>query len=149
MHGIGIRSKIYWEWFLKQEAFAFLMQYLERSAGGIEVWTYPMGDPKALAATQAAAKEKMANGRNIVFFPKPMGDDSESYKFEVIEPGAMGLDIMQNIIENYFGGRLKRYILGQELSTEAKATGMGSGVARRIRPFHGGNARLQPPGCPP
>jgi hypothetical protein len=88
-----------------------------------------MGDPKALAATQAAAKEKMANGRNIVFFPKPMGDDSESYKFEVIEPGAMGLDIMQNIIENYFGGRLKRYILGQELSTEAKATGMGSGVA--------------------
>ena len=129
VHGIGIRSKIYWEWFLKQEAFAFLMQYLERSAGGIEVWTYPMGDPKALAATQAAAKEKMANGRNIVFFPKPMGDDSESYKFEVIEPGAMGLDIMQNIIENYFGGRLKRYILGQELSTEAKATGMGSGVA--------------------
>jgi phage gp29-like protein len=129
VHGIGIRSKIYWEWFLKQEAFAFLMQYLERSAGGIEVWTYPMGDPKALEATQAAAKEKMANGRNIVFFPKPMGDDSESYKFEVIEPGAMGLDIMQNIIENYFGGRLKRYILGQELSTEAKATGMGSGVA--------------------
>lgn len=129
VHGVGIRSKIYWEWFLKQEAFAFLMQYLERSAGGIEVWTYPMGDPKALAATQKAAQEKMANGRNIVFFPKPMGDDSESYKFEVIEPGAMGLDIMQNIIENYFGGRLKRYILGQELSTEAKATGMGSGVA--------------------
>jgi len=129
VHGVGIRSKIYWEWFLKQEAFAFLMQYLERSAGGIEVWTYPMGDPKALAATQKAAREKMANGRNIVFFPKPMGDDSESYKFEIIEPGAMGLDIMQNIIENYFGGRLKRYILGQELSTEAKATGMGSGVA--------------------
>jgi len=129
IHGVGIRSKIYWEWFLKQEAFAFLMQYLERSAGGIEVWTYPMGDPKALAATQKAAREKMANGRNVVFFPKPMGDDSDTYKFEVIEPGAMGLDIMQNIIENYFGGRLKRYILGQELSTEAKATGMGSGVA--------------------
>jgi DNA-directed RNA polymerase specialized sigma subunit len=129
IHGVGIRSKIYWEWFLKQEAFAFLMQYLERSAGGIEVWTYPMGDPKALEATKKAAMEKMANGRNIVFFPKPMGDDSDAYKFEVIEPGAMGLDIMQGIIENYFGGRLKRYILGQELSTEAKATGMGSGVA--------------------
>jgi len=129
IHGVGIRSKIYWEWFLKQEAFAFLMQYLERSAGGIEVWTYPMGDKKALEATQKAAREKMANGRNVIFFPKPMGDDSESYKFDIIEPGAMGLDIMQSIIENYFGGRLKRYILGQELSTEAKATGMGSGVA--------------------
>jgi hypothetical protein len=88
IHGVGIRSKIYWEWFLKQEAFAFLMQYLERSAGGIEVWTYPMGDPKALEATKKAAMEKMANGRNIVFFPKPMGDDSDAYKFEVIEPGA-------------------------------------------------------------
>lgn len=129
IHGVGIRSKIYWEWFLKQEAFAFLTQYLERSAGGIEVWTYPMGDEKALEKTKQAARERLANGRNCIFFPKPLGDDSDSYKFEIIEPGAMGLDIMQSIVENYYGGRIKRYILGQELSTEAKATGMGSGVA--------------------
>lgn len=129
LHGVGIRSKIYWEWFLKQEALAFLMQYLERSAGGVEIWTYPMGDPNGLAKVKAASQERMANGRNIVYFPKPMGDDSDVYKFEVVEPGAMGLDIIQSIVENYFGGRLKRYILGQELSTEAKSTGLGSSVA--------------------
>lgn len=129
IHGIGIRSRIYWEWYLKQQAFAFLMQYLERSAGGIEVWTYPSGDDKALAACQKAASEKMANGRNMVFFPKPLGEDAPMYDFQVIEPGAMGLDIIQNIVERYFGGRLKRYILGQELSTESHATGLGSGVA--------------------
>jgi DNA-directed RNA polymerase specialized sigma subunit len=129
IHGIGIRSRIYWEWYLKQQAFAFLMQYLERSAGGIEVWTYPSGDDKALAAVQKAASEKMANGRNMVFFPKPLGEDAPMYDFQVIEPGAMGLDIIQSIVERYFGGRLKRYILGQELSTESHATGLGSGVA--------------------
>lgn len=129
IHGVGIRSRIYWEWFLKQEAFAFLMQYLERSAGGIEVWTYPAGDDHALAKCQQAASEKMANGRNMVFFPRPLGEDGPMYDFQVIEPGAVGLDIIQNIVERYFGGRIKRYILGQELSTESHATGLGSGVA--------------------
>jgi RNA polymerase sigma factor (sigma-70 family) len=129
IHGVGIRSRIYWEWFLKQEAFAFLMQYLERSAGGIEIWTYPIGDDKALAACKEAAEKKMANGRNVVFFPRPLGEDGQMYDFQIVEPGAVGLDIIQNIVERYFGGRIKRYILGQELSTETHATGLGSGVA--------------------
>jgi hypothetical protein len=130
IHGVGIRSRIYWEWFLKQEAFAFLMQYLERSAGGVEVWYYPMGDNDALKNVKKAAETRMANGRNIVYFPRPMGEDASMYDFQVVEPGAVGLDIIQNIVEKYFGGRLKRYILGQVLTTEAEATGLGSGVAQ-------------------
>jgi len=129
IHGVGIRSRIYWEWYLKQEAFAFLMQYLERSAGGVEVWTYPMGDDDALKKVKKAATERMANGRNIVYFPRPAGDDSTMYDYQVVEPGAVGLDIIQDIVEKYFGGRIKRYILGQNLTTEAAATGLGSGVA--------------------
>ena len=129
IHGVGIRSRIYWEWWLKQEAFAFLMQYLERSASGIEIWYYPQGDDNALARCKQHAAERQANGRNTIFFPKPLGEDSSAYNIEYVEPGAVGLDIIQNIVERYFGGRLKRYILGQELSSEATGTGLGSGVA--------------------
>lgn len=36
---------------------------------------------------------------------------------------------MQNLLTDYYGHRVKRYILGQTLTTEAAATGLGSGVS--------------------
>lgn len=129
VHGVGIRSRIYWEYTLKQETLAFLMEYLERSAGGIEVWTYPSGDKDALAAVKDSANKRMANGKNQLFFPKPIGDDASAYNLEIVEPGFAGADILQNLINEYFGHRIKRYILGQTLSSEADSTGLGSGVA--------------------
>jgi phage gp29-like protein len=129
LHGVGIRSKIYWTWWLKQEALAFMMQYLERSAGGTEIFTYPSGDEKALAQVKQAAMEKSANGRNVIFFPRPPGEDAMAYDYNVVENGMMGLDMMKDLVENYFGGQIKRYILGQQMSTEAHSTGMNSGVS--------------------
>lgn len=129
IHGIGIRSKIYATWWLKQEALAFLMMYMERTAGGTEIFTYPSGDDKALAALKQVAQDKSANGRNIIFFPRPPGEDAMAYDYQVVEPGMGGVDILKDLIERYFGGQIKRYILGQELSTESHATGLGSGLA--------------------
>ena len=45
IHGIGIRSRIYWTWVQKQECLAMLMEYLERTAQGIWVYYYPSGNP--------------------------------------------------------------------------------------------------------
>lgn len=129
IHGVGIRSRIYWDWFQKQEMVAFLMSYLERSAGGIEVWTYPAGNKDALEKAQTAAKERLADGRNVIFFPKPLGEDTDQYSIQIIEPGLAGIDVMQNLLNEYYGHRIKRYILGQTLSSEASATGLGSGLA--------------------
>ena len=129
IHGVGIRSRIYYEWFLYSETKAFLMQYLERSAGGIEVWYYPQGDDKALEACKDAAAERQANGRNTVFFPRPLGEDGPMYDVQFIEPGMAGIDMMQRFIDDHWSSRFKRFILGQKLSSEADGTGLGSGVA--------------------
>ena len=129
IHGVGVRSRIYWDWFQKQECLAFLMEYLERSAGGIEIWYYPQGNAEAEAKARTAAEERIANQRNIVLVPKPMGDDAHAFGVEVIEPGMGGIDALQNILNEYYGHRIKRYILGQTLSSEAQATGLGSGLA--------------------
>lgn len=129
INGVGIRDRIYWEWFQKQETLAFLMEYLERSAGGIEIWEYPAGNPDALAKVKTAAKERIANGRNVIFFPKPVGEDSGLFNMHVVEPGMGGIDILQAMLTDYFGARTKRYILGQTLTSEASATGLGSGLA--------------------
>lgn len=129
IHGVGIRSRIYWAWNQKQTMLAFLVQYLERSAGGIEIWTYPMGNKDALLKVQAAAKARSEGQNNVVFVPKPIGEDGQAYGLEFIEPGMQGIEMLKDILQSYFGHQIKRYILGQILSSETDATGLGSGVA--------------------
>lgn len=129
IHGVGIRSRLYWVWYQKQETLAFLMEYLERSAGGIEIWYYPMGNATAKAQTESAIKERMAMGRNVVLAPRPPGQEGAHYDITHLEPGMGGIQELKDLLEGYFGHQIKRYILGQTLTTEAASTGLGSGVA--------------------
>jgi len=129
IHGVGIRSRIYWDWFQKQECLAFLMEYLERSAGGIEMWEYPAGNADAEKAVKKAAQERVSHGRNILFVPKPAGEDAALFGVQVIEPGMAGIESLKDLLTSFFGHRIKRYMLGQILTSEADATGLGSGVA--------------------
>lgn len=129
IHGIGIRSRIYWTWFQKQEALAMLMEFMERSALGIEIWYYPFGNPEAEEKTRTAAQERIGEGRNIIMVPRPVGDDGNMYEVQRIEPGMAGAETMRDIIETYFGHLIKRYILGQTLTSEASGTGLGSNLA--------------------
>jgi len=129
IHGLGIRSRIYWSWFQKQELLAWLMEYLERSSFGIEIWYYPWGNDQARTDLREAAEERIGQGRNIVLVPKPIGEEGQAYGMERIEPGMAGADVVKDILQNYFGHLIKRYILGQTLTSEAQATGLGSTLA--------------------
>lgn len=129
INGVGIRSRIYWEWFQKQEVLAYLMEYLERSAAGMEIWEYPSGNPDAKAAVETAALQRGPGTKNVILFPKPVGDDAALFNVHLVEPGMAGADMLLNMIEKYFGHRIKRFILGQTLTSEADATGLGSGLA--------------------
>lgn len=129
IQGVGIRSRIYWEWFQKQECLAFLLDYLERSAFGVEIWDYPAGNKEAKEACEQAATKRSGPNRNVILFPRPQGEETALYDVRHVEPGMAGAQVLQELLERYFGHRIKRYILGQTLTTEADATGLGSGVA--------------------
>ena len=129
LHGVGIRSRIYWEWFQKQEVLGFLMDFVERSSLGIEIWEYPAGNPEAEQKCRDASSRRSGSNKNVVLFPKPLGEDSQYFDVRHVEPGVAGAQALQELIEKYFGHRIKRYILGQTLSSEADSTGLGSGVA--------------------
>lgn len=130
IHGLGIRSRIYWTWYQKQESLAWLMEFLERSAFGFEIWYFPWGDDEAKKKVEKAAKERIGQGRNIVFMPRPADDSGGmAYGVDKIEANMAGADTLERILREYFGHQIKRYILGQTLTTEADATGLGSGLA--------------------
>lgn len=123
IHGVGIRSRIYWTWFQKQNTLANLLEYLERSAMGIEIWSYQAGNKEAYENVKAAATKRGNN--NIIFVPKVAGEE-QLYEFERVEPGLAGINAINDIVHQFFNWQIKRYILGQILSTEPEGGGLGS-----------------------
>ena len=129
IHGIGIRHRIYYTWYMYQECLRLMLEYVERSALGVEVWHYPAHNKEAKERTEQAAMDRGSPGRNVLLVPVPEGEYSDLYRVEFMEPGTQGLAFLLELNDKYFGHKIKRYILGQTLSSEAEATGMGSGVA--------------------
>lgn len=129
INGVGIRSVIYWEWVQKQELTAFLVEFVERMAGGVQMWKYPQGNQQALAEMKNAAENYNSGKEHIMLVPIPMGENGNQYGVEHADWGFHGIESLQNLIKDYFNDRVKRYILGQTLSSEAGSTGLGSGVA--------------------
>lgn len=128
IHGVGIRSRIYWTWFQKQETLALLMEYIERTGLGIWIYWYPAGNDDARREVEKVANERTDS--NTLIMPRMPGDPAmDAYGVERIEPNAAGAEVLKHICHEYFGHLMKRYILGQVLSTESEATGLGSGVA--------------------
>lgn len=127
--GVGIRSRIYWTWYLMKETLAWLMEYVERSATGFEIWYYPAGNEKARQAVANAAENRVGHSGNIVLVPQLEGQLGPSYQMQRIEPSMSGADTCMNIIREFFQHQIKRYILGQTLTTESAGTGLGSNLA--------------------
>jgi hypothetical protein len=125
IHGVGLRSFLYWIWLLKQEALAQLTEIVEKSARGFTIYWYPSGNDTARDEVEKIAREQAH--QNIILMPKD--PELEQYGIDNIEPNIQGLTALQDLIKEHFGHQIKRLILGQTLSSEADATGMGSGVA--------------------
>ena len=129
IHGVGIRSKIYWTWYAMTECLQRVLEYLDRCALGVEIWKFPANNPAAEARVKAAATQHVGGGRSVVLCPVYPGEQQDMFGVDHIEPGLGGIDALLNVIKEFFGHKIKRYICGQTLTSEADATGMGSGVA--------------------
>lgn len=127
--GTGIRDRIYWFWFLRAQVFAFLMNYLERvGAGGLTIYYYEAGNPQSLADVKKAAEEQHLN--NTILFPRYRDGTPGGPGVQRVETGTAGANLLQALVTSYFDDQMRLYILGQSLTSEVAATGLGSGVAR-------------------
>ena len=128
IQGVGIRSRIYWFWWLRSQVTAFLMDYLERvGAGGFTIYYYEAGNSSSLNEVKAAAEEQHRN--NVVLFPRYRDGSTGGPGIQRLEPSNSGAQLLQGLITNYFDNVIRRYILGQNLTSETAGTGLGSGVA--------------------
>jgi hypothetical protein len=127
VHGVGVRGRLYWFWWLKQQVFALLMNYLERFSNGLTIFYYDAHNPQAQAAVQQAAQQQFS--QTALLFPRWSSANPDVNKVERMEVGTASPALLQSLVETYFDDVMTRYILGQTLSSSAESTGMGSGVA--------------------
>lgn len=69
LHGVGVRSRIYWLWYLRSQVSAWMMDYLERvGAGGLTIYYYEAGNAQSMTEVKTAAQEQFRN--NAILFPR-------------------------------------------------------------------------------
>jgi hypothetical protein len=126
--GVGVRSRIYWLWWLRSQVMAFLMDYLERvGAGGFTIYYFESGNPTSLQEVKTAAEEQWRN--NAIIFPRYRSEPNAGPGVQRVEPSPAGAQLLESLIVEYFDNVIRRFILGQSLTSEAAGTGLGSGVA--------------------
>jgi len=131
IHGVGLRTRVYWPWWFKQKLLQWIMEFAERFALGIQIWYYEHGNPESEKAVRDAA-EKFSN-ENVILFPRPIGTEKQGPGYERIEPGLGGSQFFKDLLDDYWGKMIRKMIVGQVLTSDVAATGLGSNVAEQHR----------------
>jgi phage gp29-like protein len=129
--GVGLRDKVYWFWWMKNELLAWALSYMEKvGANGILLFYYQDGNKEAKAQAEAAAASSATKTAFAV--PVPPGGTKAQAGAEVIPASTQGTEQLHDIIANYFERHIERYIVGQSMSSGADTDGSlgGSGKAR-------------------
>lgn len=128
VHGVGLRSMIYWNFWLRDEMLGWAINHLKKiGVGGILVFYYDEGNKEGKAAAEEAAQQ--AGERYAISMPRPRGSAKDTSHAELLSFNESGVQALTSIIQEYFERHIQRLIIGQELSSSAAATGLGSGVA--------------------
>jgi hypothetical protein len=128
VHGVGLRSLIYWLWWLRDEMLGWAVNHLKKiGVGGILVFYYEEGNAASKAAAETAAQD--AGERYALAMPRPRGSNNEVSHAEMLPFNEAGVQSLTQVVSDYFERHIERLIIGQSLSSKAQGTGMGSSVA--------------------
>lgn len=128
IHGVGVRGRLYWFWWMKQQVFGLLLNYLKRFANGLTIFYYNGSNPQAKEEAIAAARQQFNN--HALIYPRWNSEKPDVNKVERLEVGTASQTLIWNLVDGYFDPIMVRYILGQTLSHDTASTGLGSGVAK-------------------
>jgi phage gp29-like protein len=131
IHGVGLRSFIYWAWLHKQELLAWVFNALEMfSAGGLKVYYFEAGNPESYNAVKAVAEQQTQS--SVLLFPRPIGVEKQGPGLEIMEPKGAGFDIFMQLIDEYFDKQIRQLIIGESSEDHGKSGlgGMGEATVR-------------------
>lgn len=125
--GVGVRGRLYWFWWLKQQVFGQLMNYIHRFANGLTIFYYDASNRQALEQAQQAARAQWQN--TALLYPRWNGTNPDVNKVERLEVGTASSNLLWNLVSDYFDPIMERYIEHQTLTSKAEPNGIGAGAS--------------------
>jgi hypothetical protein len=125
--GLGLRSRYYWLWNMRVELLSWMLDALQRvGANGMLYAMYPISNLQARNQVIDALRQLVKD--NVAAFP--VDPTNQNYKdiIQRIEPSSVGYEVMMELI-NHLEEIMRRGILGQDLSSKSKPTGIGKGAS--------------------
>lgn len=126
--GWGLREYCWWPWWFKQNALTWIMMWVERLGTGFTIWFFEQDNVESERHVRQAAEAQRSNTQ--ILFPRGR-DGTRGPGIERIEASTGGADFLLKVLTDYFGDQIKRMIVGQTLSSQTGATGLGSNVAEQ------------------
>lgn len=122
VHGVGLRSWLYWSWWTRTEYMTSVVDALERYGTGFIALYYTAGnDTERQEALQVA---KNYTRRSVLVVPRPQkGGDTGGV--EVVETPTAGMQVLQALHQACLD-REERLIIGQTGSSRSSTSGMGT-----------------------
>lgn len=124
VHGVGIRSVLYWLDWIRKEWLGNVADWCERTGLGIRLWYFQAGNPTSEAAVKKAARE--ATDRTNIFIPRygaQSGAGAEGVEY--VDTSGTGADLLLKL-QKHVEEMEERYIVGQSMSGGAdREDGLG------------------------
>lgn len=106
--GKGLRSRVYWYWYLRSNLYASLMDFAERVGSGIWVAGYDQSNPSGrqdMSDAVAGYKE-----HRVILIPMDKSGQT-AYRLEIKEPGQGAVSILMQVIQ-YLDTAIRSMISG-------------------------------------
>lgn len=122
VHGVGIRSRIYWLNWIRQDYAAWIQDYFDRVGLGFICVKYDLSNPKGKEEAENICKKW--NRRSTLAVPTSP-DQMNGDVIQVVDVPSAGALVVQELIK-YADQHLERFILRQSMSSgESGREGMG------------------------
>jgi hypothetical protein len=119
VNGNGLRSFLYWNWWLQNEAQTAIHDALERYGLGFIVIYFTAGDAKSEEEAKNVAKRY--SRRSVLLVPR-LTDGRAAEGIQVVETPTAGITALMELMQQY-RDRSERAIIGQTMSSSRKGGG--------------------------
>lgn len=123
VHGVGIRSRIYWLDWLRKEWLANVSDFIQRVGQGVLIFYYEAGNPQSEAQAIRAANNISNN--TVIVWPRAIGSEKQGAGIDKLDIPMSGSETLIKLME-HLEAIIERYIIGQTGSSRSDTEGMGT-----------------------
>lgn len=128
IHGIGIRSVIYWYWWLRDEFLCNVTDWCARTGLGVRLWYYDASNPASEAAVSQAARDQ--DDKVNIMIPRYPGSEAQE-GVDFVDTSGTGANLLLEIVR-WAEEHIELYVVGQSMSKGAQESSSGFGDRGRV-----------------